>query len=84
MANLRDQLTRMARMSNLGLSGQVPLTSDHFASYKQPPTVTFSGAKSSSDHRVPAAQELEQLYKFQNLMGDIGDMVEDSGQLAAL
>jgi hypothetical protein len=27
---------------------------------------------------------LEQLYKFQNLMGDLGDMVEDSGQLAAL
>lgn len=84
MANLRDQLTRMARMSNLGLSGQVPLTSDHFANYKQPPTVTFTGTKSSSQHRIPASQELEQIYKFQNLMGDLGDMVEDSGQLAAL
>ena len=84
VANLRDQLTRMARMSNLGLSGQAPLTSDHFTNYKQPPTVTFTGSKSSSQHRVPASQELEELYKFQNLMGDQGDMVEDSGQLAAL
>ena len=84
VANLRDQLNRMARMSNLGLSGQVPLTSDHFTNYKQTPSVTFTGTKSSSQNRVPASQELEQLYKFQNLMGDLGDMVDDSGQLAAL
>ncbi len=47
--------------------------------YKQPVGLSMSGE--SQEHRVPASEELEKLYKFQKLMGDLNDYANDENLL---
>jgi hypothetical protein len=43
--------------------------------------VTISGQSSSSHHRVPAAEEMERLYRFQKMMGEMEEYVKEPALL---